>query len=74
MTEDEANYFAMCFLLPEKEVRKAVEEMQENGTIDIVKLAKRFRVETPVMYDRLVDLHIVPVDRLNKYEDREEGR
>ena len=57
--EQEANYFAMCLLMPEDFV---IAEMKKIGHFDIedeiaiAKLAKKFRVSIPIMTIRLGQL------------------
>ena len=57
--EREANYFAMCLLMPESFVRA---EMKKIGAIDIVdgtgieKLARKFKVSAPLMTLRIGQL------------------
>lgn len=60
--EAEANYFAMCLLLPERMLR---EEIAKAGPISLVddeqasKLAKKFGVSITMFMVRLVDLGIL---------------
>jgi len=57
--EREANYFAMCLLMPESFVRSV---MKKIGVIDVVdgtgieKLARKFRVSIPLMTLRIGQL------------------
>ena len=57
--ELEANYFAMCLLMPESFVR---DEIKKIGNIDAVdgtgieKLARKFRVSVPLMTLRIGQL------------------
>lgn len=59
--EREANYFAMCLLMPEEFVRS---EIKKIGTIDVVdgtgieKLARKFRVSVPLMTVRIGQLKL----------------
>lgn len=59
--ETEANYFAMCLLLPEDMVREDVERLR--GEVDvgemIEKIAERYRVEAHIVTLRLVELKLL---------------
>lgn len=58
--ESEANYFAMCLLMPEDMVREEVKKMQVDlGSNDFIKdLAKKFEVPVTAMAIRLSQLRI----------------
>lgn len=62
--EREANYFAMCLLMPEHFVRQEIKEIFKNG-IDILedknikKLADKFQVSEQLMIMRLTQLEII---------------
>lgn len=61
--EKEANYFAMCLLMPEPMIRKDFEKhYKKTATGDLVKLlAKKYEVEEFVVTLRLVDLKLLSV-------------
>lgn len=58
--ETEANYFAMCILIPEEWLRRDLAEMFPNGIDlmqdDVDKLAKRYQVSVQLMTFRLTDI------------------
>lgn len=58
--EDEANYFAMCLLMPEHLMREEVKKVVfDYGNDDAIKsLAKTFGVSTTAMTVRLSQLNI----------------
>ena len=61
--EHEANYFAMCLLIPERMLRKTIEDlgMEEFSDQNIKTLANLFEVEHTVMMARLIQLRIVRI-------------
>jgi len=59
--EDEANYFALCLLMPEKILREEVKKVNFDLTSDdaIKYLARTFEVSITAMAVRLHDLEIL---------------
>ncbi len=60
--DQEANYFAMCLLMPEQFVREELKKKEFNLMDDkaITELAKRFQVPVTVMTVRLIQLNLKP--------------
>lgn len=57
--EAEANYFAMCLLMPEQFVRDEIKKIGKIDAVDgtgIEKLARKFRVSVPLMTLRIGQL------------------
>lgn len=57
--EAEANYFAMCLLIPEKFIRADIEQHEYLDEEKIEALAHKYQVPVSLMCLRLVDLKLV---------------
>ena len=67
-SEKEANYFAICFLSPEKLVRSFAEKLNIKDEEEIIKhTAEYFKVSKEAMGYRLEELNIIQKKENQKY-------
>lgn len=67
--EQYADAFASCLLLPENSVKEAIEEIMTGGNIrlvDVIELAKDFKVSTAAILWRLVNLGYTKKETVDK--------
>ena len=61
--EEEANYFAMCLLMPEELIREEVKDVPQidivEGRTGLKELAHKFAVSEPMMLARLIQLEMI---------------